>query len=1010
MRSRRLTYADAVQLLDGSQSPIVRAVGRAVGISATAATFGVADFFGLRDDLVTWGQGIAGGLRERLLGLRRFDRTQRLEAAHAVLVITSFFQAFDDPPGHDAQREPSTLELLGLLRSEQVSLAVREWPGDTYVSLMTTLLGSAVPMPAPHLPFERALDQLRDFYLEACTRTYEFAAGLVGLRPMLAAQDDLVDRALRRYEEGYRRLAVQVPEFAVWTAMTDAQATRSLVAELGTGLHRIADLLAGMTSGAAVDAARAGLSTRYRASLDRPILSTLDSPAGVTLPALAEGYVNPRGRVAIAGRDSLPATATWWRDKPMHHDIQAFIAGYLTGPDAVTTPLVILGQPGSGKSVLTRTLAARLPAADFLAVRVELRNVLADASIQAQVEEALYQTLGERVTWPDLVRHAGHAMPVVILDGFDELLQATGMNRADYLEQIREFQAREAELGRPCAAIVTSRTVVADRARFPDGTPVVSLEPFDARQVGVWLDVWAAANTPGLAARGLRPLPIGAALAQRHLAEQPLLLLLLALYDASDNALQRDGASLDRVDLYTRLFEDFAGREVDKHETWRDDDQRRAAIDLELRRLSAVAIAMLNRGGDVITESDLATDLDALLHPGDIASPGAADTGRALTPAQMLVGRFFFVHESQGSRETGIVERSFEFLHATFGEFLAARLIVGALVELAEERAETLGRRRAVLDPGYLHAVTSFTTVTRRAPVRDFCRGLIERLPPQQRARCRSLVLDLLPEAGFTHPRWSHQEYEPHSRPVAARHATFAANLVWFAVAVSDGPVPVSELVGEPLVTNWRRLATLFYSQLEHEDRQNVWQSLRVAWSPPGVLEIRHEDGADVSVYRSLSWPPDNSLMPPGTFSPDVSMPADSKAGLALRRSAFFQTAIDVREYLYVMMPFWKRFGDATWVDEPTGVTDAALLLRLLLEPPDAPERGNRLAALSAALRLAPDDDLHVRLFGDDASRVVAEPDHAQLVRQDHCLDAVAQVELGEDAPDVRAHRARGEL
>ena len=41
----------------------------------------------------------------------------------------------------------------------------------------------------------------------------------------------------------------------------------------------------------------------------------------------------------------------------------------------------------------------------------------------------------EHLTWPDLVAAAGDALPVVMLDGFDELLQATGVSQSDYLEK-----------------------------------------------------------------------------------------------------------------------------------------------------------------------------------------------------------------------------------------------------------------------------------------------------------------------------------------------------------------------------------------------------------------------------------------------------------------------------------------------------------------------------------------------------------------------------------------------
>jgi hypothetical protein len=75
------------------------------------------------------------------------------------------------------------------------------------------------------------------------------------------------------------------------------------------------------------EAAVSGLARRYRSRLDHPIPETADTPAGLGLPTPAEGYIEPSGR------------------------------------------------PGSGKSVLTRRLAARLAEADFLPVRVELRTV-----------------------------------------------------------------------------------------------------------------------------------------------------------------------------------------------------------------------------------------------------------------------------------------------------------------------------------------------------------------------------------------------------------------------------------------------------------------------------------------------------------------------------------------------------------------------------------------------------------------------------------------------------------
>jgi hypothetical protein len=95
------------------------------------------------------------------------------------------------------------------------------------------------------------------------------------------------------------------------------------------------------------------------------------------------------------------------------------------------------------------------------------------------------------VTWPELARSADGALPVLILDGFDELVQATGITQSDYLEKVAAFQRREAEQQRPTAVIVTRRTTVADRARSVSGM----------------LAIWNEVNTDLLAGRDLKPLP-----------------------------------------------------------------------------------------------------------------------------------------------------------------------------------------------------------------------------------------------------------------------------------------------------------------------------------------------------------------------------------------------------------------------------------------------------------------------------------------------------------------------
>ncbi len=257
------------------------------------------------------------------------------------------------------------------------------------------------------------------------------------------------------------------------------------------------------------------LHAAYAAAMAKPITLADAALGGLRIPTLGDGYIDHRIRVAQAGVSAEPARESWWDNVPVNEDAHGFFTRYLISPDALKGPLILLGQPGSGKSVLTRVLAARLPPADFLPVRVELRQVPAEDELQDQIEFAVRHTIGERLSWPQLVASGHGALPVVMFDGFDELLQATGVMQTDFLFRVQAFQEREAIQGRPLAAIVTSRTAVADRARIPQGTLAVRLEPFSEAQVTAWR-VWERFNRISFEQRGIHPLPARIALSHEN--------------------------------------------------------------------------------------------------------------------------------------------------------------------------------------------------------------------------------------------------------------------------------------------------------------------------------------------------------------------------------------------------------------------------------------------------------------------------------------------------------------
>jgi hypothetical protein len=812
-----VSYRDAVVLL-GGDPPALAALDRVLAGALSLGTGGVSDVafsvFDGQPRIVLLGRDLVRKLRDRLAGASRADRTQRLAAAHAVIVITAYFEAL----------------AAAKLPFAAGGVAEAGAAGD----FLDAVLAAAPPQPTPDLPPEAFAAVLADWYqglsarLLTAVRTLAVWGGLDDAQRAAAGRalgGVLTESAVRRYRELYAQLAVDMPEFRFWAGQAEHEATR---AEVRRALAGVETLLARLVTGGADGAGASGaaaLAAAYRAVLQRPILAEGDTPSGVRLPTLEEGYLDPDFRVSAVAGGELPSDEGWWHSVPVRRDLTEYLAGTLTSPDATAAPLVVLGQPGAGKSVLTKVLAARLPAAGFLPVRVVLREVAAEADIQDQVEHAIRSATGLRLDWPAVATGVPGATPVVILDGFDELLQATGVVQSDYLLKAARFQQREADLGRPAVVIVTTRTAVADRARYPAGTVALRLEPFRDEQVRDWLDRWNASNEQHLRSRGLTPLAPELVSRYGTLAGEPLLLLMLALYDADANGLQRaaGGRPLDETQLYEELLRSFAAREVAKAAAAGSPAELAARVEQEMQRLSLTAFSMVNRGRQWVTEAELDGDLAVLLGHRE-ASP--ADFRAPLSPAGIAVGRFFFVQRSQAiTADTR--RQTYEFLHATFGEYLAARLTVQLAAGLLAQRpALTVGRARAEDD--LLYALLSFAPLSSRQMLRFVAGSALLVVPPADRERLAELLIGVLFDSqGRTGHR--HEDYAPATRPTAARHGVYAANLVLLILTLA-GPVTGSRLFpgARDPAGRWTGTVMLWRSALSQADWTDLALALRL--------------------------------------------------------------------------------------------------------------------------------------------------------------------------------------
>ncbi|MFC4116174.1 NACHT domain-containing protein [Nonomuraea zeae] len=814
------SYADALRILGCKDARLVKVVGFASAAARTGWALAgggqlVSGLSDMRGDIVRYGEDVVRRLPELKNGVDRFTRTQRLAAAHAVVVVAAYFEALGEA------KLPFTLEQLDRAGQSSPGLA-KGTPGpERFARLVAGLLLERLPTPEPHLPYAETRLAVERAYL----RMSEAMAGYVGgltvwdelpvddqlLLPRMLAEGPPA-HALRIYDEDYRSLALDSHEFEVRSLVTDKPSP-------ATALSRVAWLLAELAPPRVGDRPLIHQARMAANALDQPLLIAGKLPEDVYLPLLGEGYLSPRFRVAELTRESAPAHRSWWEEQRVLPDSEAFLVGHLTSLRATQAPLLVLGEPGSGKTKLTEVFAARLGRSEFLPIRVELRGVAARAAVTEQIEQAVAGVLGEEVSYADLVTAGDGAMPVILLDGFDELVQG-GVNRYDYLEHVQEFQRREAGLGRPVAVLVTSRTVVADRIRLPAGLLALQLQPFEDEQVRQWLDIWDHANRALLARRDLKPLPADAALVHGEMARQPLLLLLLALYDAGSNALQRDHGPLGRARLYEVLLRDYTERETG--------GAHRIVIDQELVLLGAVALSMQARGRQVITDEDLDRDLPALCLGGE-EEPW--EETEPVDWARRATERFFFVRR-----------KGHAFLHSTFGEFLVAWLAMYALRDLDRRRRlagdEPLALVQAV-DDDLLYAVTSHSCLAERGPTVGFILELLEEVPAAVRARCVTLLAGLLRRSLYERPRRHFTGFRPVRHTMTRRLAAYSANLTLLIVAASEEPVSVSSILqGPDHMERWSALSHLWKGQLGQEG----WSGLVTALSAHRVVEGDLED------------------------------------------------------------------------------------------------------------------------------------------------------------------------
>ena len=645
---------------------------------------------------------------------------EKMRDAYALLCVASFFEAYAKTVPEDIVKR------IGLTASEKSSI----------VSVLDTPKGAAQKVDReicfPDIVYgcTKAYEQLSSMYKEMTALLLNFISCLsisedLNEKDMCILNETLKElpkKALDEFKDQYLTLCVEYKEFYIYLQLEkereynlEADEKHKELIELlfnsqvsiQDGFKKLENAIHSILAWQRAEEIKEiteQIIAKNKKAVKRPIIDENDD--FLTYPSVEEVFVPQHYKLLEYDKNiNIEFDSTWMPYKD-HKDMEAFWLRYILDPQSTEHIILVLGDPGGGKSVLTQMISAKISSEAELVVRVPLKDYAGNYNLKP---EAIIceQIKADGKPYRDILNLKWIAgenpdRPMtVIFDGYDEIQQATGLSYDYFLSDLRRFQAECLEDNCPIRIIVTSRRTLIDRVRIPLHTHVMLLLDFDDKQKNEWIGTWNDCNRDRLAQEGLSELALSEN--NKDIAElsgKPLLLLLLAIYDADfenhQNALRNydndtSGERLNRTRLYDELIRRFVRRELEKVKHGEDCDykqadskKKKAMENTEVRKLGTAALGMFVRRRLWITVSELKEDFKKTGIEQTIFSKQ-----EALDSGELFFGSFFFIHDSRSRNSTDDAhgrrddEASFVFLHKTFYEFLVADYSLNVVLDYA---------------------------------------------------------------------------------------------------------------------------------------------------------------------------------------------------------------------------------------------------------------------------------------------------------------------------------------
>jgi hypothetical protein len=449
------------------------------------------------------------------------------------------------------------------------------------------------------------------------------------------------------------------------------------------------------TAAAERERAWVAYAARLEKQLDEPLFGEAFGLRQLYVP-LRAFFLNRReeGGLAELGERSRAAASEQEPPQRVAVDLERAIDEWAANGNRTDCLRVLSGGPGSGKSSFAKVYAAAAAGRGRRVLYVPLHLFNFGVALEAAVGE--YVRDADVLPANPLDRETGEPELLLIFDGLDELAQRGRLGAETARDFVREVQKaielRNAE-ARRLLVLVTGRepVVQASASELREPRQVLHLLPYLVPEAERKLDVWESGREllatdqradwwqryGRVSGKGYERLP--GELAREDLEEitaQPLLNYLVALGYGRGKLHFQGEVNLN--DIYADLLEAVYER------AW--ESGRRVVPDLSFaefsRMLEEIALVAWHGNGRTTTVEEIEAHCQAA---GLAALLGRFEEGAKSGVLRVLTAFYFRQH---GHTTAG--DRTFEFTHKSFREYLTARRIVRAVRTIHEETERRL--------------------------------------------------------------------------------------------------------------------------------------------------------------------------------------------------------------------------------------------------------------------------------------------------------------------------------